>query len=56
MTVEELRNKIIDELNNHKIRIEGDDRDESYNFGIDICIDCVEDSFKEYEESKREGE
>lgn len=34
----------------------GDDRDESYNFGIDICIDCVEDSFKEYEESKKEGE
>lgn len=56
MKTEELRNKIIDKLNDHKIRIEGDDRDESYNFGIDICIDCVEDSFKEYEESKKEGE
>ena len=55
MTIEELRNKIIDKLNAHKIRIEGDDRDEAYNFCVDICIDCVEDYFKEYEVSKKEG-
>lgn len=46
-TIEELRNKIIDKFNDKKIRIDGDDRDESYNFGIDVCIDCVEDMFKE---------
>lgn len=54
MTVEELRNKIIDKLNNHKIRIEGDDRDESYNFGIDTCIGYIEDIFEEYEVSKND--
>lgn len=52
MTTEELRNKIIDTLNDHKIRIEGDDRDESYNFGIDICIGCVEDIFENLEVNK----
>ena len=54
MTIEELRNKIIDKLNDHRILIEGDDRDESYNFGIDVCIYCVEDSFEEYEVSKND--
>lgn len=52
MTITELRNKIIDTLNDQKIRIEGDDRDESYNFGIDICIDCVEDIFENLEVNK----
>lgn len=53
MTIEELRNKIIDTLNDQKVRIEGDERDEAYNYGIDVCIDCVEDSFKECEVSKK---
>lgn len=55
MTTEELRNKIISELKKEKHHIIYDERDEFYNFGIDICISCVEDIFKEYEESKKEG-
>lgn len=53
MTIEELRNKIIDTLNDQKFH-EYDERDENYNYGIDICIDCVEDIFKEYEVSKND--
>lgn len=45
----ELRNKIIDTLNNQKCRIEADERDENYNYGIDICISAVEEIFKNCE-------
>ena len=44
----ELRNKIIDTLNNRKCR-EYDERDENYNYGIDICISVVEAIFKNCE-------
>ena len=46
-TIEDLEKKIVDTLNDQKVHIEGDDRDEAYNFGVDVCIDCVEDKFKE---------
>lgn len=45
----ELRNKIIDTLNNQKCRIEADERDENLNYGIDICISVVEEIFKNCE-------
>lgn len=45
----ELRNKIIDTLNNQKCRIEADERDENFNYGIDICISAVEEIFKNCE-------
>lgn len=45
----ELRNKIIDTLNDQKCRIEYDERDENYNYGIDICISVVEEIFKNCE-------
>lgn len=44
-----LRNKIIDTLNNQKCRIEADERDENFNYGIDICISTVEEIFKNCE-------
>lgn len=44
----ELRNKIIDTLKNRKCR-EYDERDENYNYGIDICISVVEEIFKNCE-------
>lgn len=44
----ELRNKIIDTLNNQKCR-EYDERDENYNYGIDICISYIEEIFKNCE-------
>jgi hypothetical protein len=44
-----LRNKIIDTLNNQKCRIEADERDENFNYGIDICISAVEEIFKNCE-------
>lgn len=44
----ELRNKIIDTLNNRKCR-EYDERDENYNYGIDICISVIEEIFKNCE-------
>ena len=44
----ELRNKIIDTLNSRKCR-EYDERDENYNYGIDICISVVEEIFKNCE-------
>ena len=53
MTITELRNKIIDTLNDQKIRIEGDERDEYFNYGIDTCIGCIEDIFEECEVSKK---
>ena len=43
MKITELRNKIIDTLNEQKIRIEGDERDEFFNYGIDTCIGYIED-------------
>lgn len=45
----ELRNKIIGTLNNQKCRIEADERDENFNYGIDICIDAIEEIFKNCE-------
>lgn len=45
----ELRNKIIDTLKDQKCRIEADERDENYNYGIDICISVVEEIFKNCE-------
>lgn len=53
MTIEELRNKIIDTLNYQKVRIECDERDEYFNYGVNTCISYIEDIFKEYEESKK---
>lgn len=44
----ELRNKIIDTLNDRKCR-EYDERDENYNYGIDICISTIEEIFKNCE-------
>ena len=44
-----LRNKIIDTLNNQKCRIEADERDENFKYGIDICISAVEEIFKNCE-------
>lgn len=44
----ELRNKIIDTLNDQKCR-EYDERDENYNYGIDICISTIEEIFKNCE-------
>lgn len=44
----ELRNKIIDTLKDRKCR-EYDERDENYNYGIDICISVVEEIFKNCE-------
>lgn len=44
----ELRNKIIDTLNDRKCR-EYDERDENYNYGIDICISAIEEIFKNCE-------
>lgn len=49
MTITELRNKIIDTLNEQKIRIEGDERDEFFNYGIDYCISVIEEIFKNCE-------
>ena len=49
----ELRNKIIGTLNNQKCRIEADERDENFNYGIDICIDAIEEIFKNCEVEKK---
>lgn len=46
MTTEELRNKIIDILNDQKVRIEGDERDEYFNYGVDTCVGYIEDILK----------
>lgn len=54
MTIEELRNKIIDTLNYQKVRIEGDERDEYFNYGINTYIGYIEDIFEEYEVSKND--
>ena len=44
----ELRNKIIDTLKDLKCR-EYDERDENYNYGIDVCISAIEEIFKNCE-------
>ena len=49
MTITELRNEIINTLNNQKISIDSDERDEYFNYGIDICIDAIEDIFEKCE-------
>lgn len=54
MTIEELKNKIIDTLNDQKVRIEGDERDEYFNYGVNTCICYIEDIFEEYEVSKND--
>ena len=46
-TIEDLKKKIVDTLNDKKVRIECDERDEAYNYGIDVCICYVDDKFKE---------
>lgn len=48
-----LRNKIIDTLNNQKCRIEADERDENFNYGIDICISAVEEIFENCEAEEK---
>lgn len=55
MTITELRNKIIDTLNDQKIRIEGDERDEYFNYGIDTCISYIEDIFENLEVVEHES-
>lgn len=54
MTIEELKNKIIDKLNDQKVRVEGDERDEYFNYGVNTCIVYIEDIFEEYEVSKND--
>ena len=54
MTIEELRNEIINSLKKEKHRIIYDERDDFYNYGIDVCISIIEDIFKEYEVSKND--
>lgn len=54
MTIEELRNKIISKLKKEKHRIIYDERDEYFNYGINTCIEYIEDIFKEYEVSKND--
>ena len=44
----ELRNKIIDTLRDLKCH-EYDERDENYNYGIDICISAIEEIFENCE-------
>jgi chaperonin cofactor prefoldin len=46
-TIENLEKKIVDTLNDKKVRIEGDERDEAYNYAIEVCVYYVEDMFKE---------
>ena len=46
-TLEDLEKKVVETLNDEKVRIECDERDELYNYGIDVCISYVEDAFKE---------
>ena len=45
-TIEDLEKKIIDTLNDKKVR-EYSDADEAYNYAIEVCICYVEDMFKE---------
>ena len=42
-----LEKKILEKLNDEKVRIECDDREEAYNYAIEVCACYVEDMFKE---------
>ena len=45
-TIEDLEKKVIETLNDKKVR-EYSDTDESYNYAIEVCICYVEDLFKD---------
>lgn len=45
-TIADLEKKILETLEDKKCK-EYDERDENYNYGIDVCICHVEDLFKE---------
>ena len=45
-TIEDLENKVVDTLNDKKVR-EYSDTDEAYNYAIEVCVCYVEDLFKE---------
>ena len=45
-TIEYLEKKIVDTMNDKKIR-EYSDADEAYNYAIEVCICYVDDLFKE---------
>lgn len=55
MTITELRNEIINTLNNQKISIDSDERDEYFNYGIDTCISYIEDIFENLEVAEHES-
>lgn len=44
--IESLEGRIVEALGNRKCK-EYDERDENYNYGIEVCICYVEDTFKE---------
>ena len=46
-TIEDLEKKILEALNDEKVRIECDEREEAYNYAIEVCVCYVEDMFKE---------
>lgn len=45
-TLEDLEKKIVDTLNDKKVR-EYSDTDKYYNYAIEVCICYVEDAFKD---------
>ena len=45
--IEDLEKKILEKLNGEKVRIECDEREEAYNYAIEVCVCYVEDMFKE---------
>ena len=42
-TIEDLEKKIVDTLNDKKVRIEYDEGDEAYNYAIEVCVCYVEE-------------
>ena len=46
-TIEYLEKKILEKLNDERVRIECDDREEAYNYAIEVCACYVEDLFKD---------
>ena len=46
-TIEDLEKKILEALNDEKVRIECDEREEAYNYAIEVCVWYIEDMFKE---------
>ena len=46
-TSEDLEKKILEALNDEKVRIECDEREEAYNYAIEVCVWYIEDMFKE---------